>query len=65
MLKAFWKLDCNVSIKVYFFFSHLKSFLDNLGDVSDELGERFHQDIKVMEEQYHSSWDVNMMTDYC
>ena len=54
-----------MSIKVYFFFSHLKSFLDNLGDVSDELGERFHQDIKVMEERYHSSWDVNMMADYC
>ncbi|GBM72637.1 hypothetical protein AVEN_238222-1 [Araneus ventricosus] len=33
--------------------------------VSDEQGERFHQDIKEMERRYQGRWDVNMMADYC
>ena len=37
----------------------------NLGAVSDEQGERFHQDIKVMETRYQGRWDVHMMADYC
>ena len=40
-----------MSIKVHFLFSQLDRFTDDLGDVSDEQGERFHQDIKVTEEQ--------------
>ena len=36
-----------------------------MGDVSDEQGERFHQDIKVMEERYQGRWDIKMMADYC
>ena len=65
MLKAFQKLDCNMSIMVQVLFSHLDRFPDNLGDVSDEECERFHQDIKVMEERYQGRWDVNMMAYYC
>jgi len=41
-----------MSIKVHFLFNHVERFPDNLGDVSDEQGERFHQDIKIMEERY-------------
>ncbi|UYV66594.1 hypothetical protein LAZ67_4002243 [Cordylochernes scorpioides] len=33
--------------------------------ISDEQGERFHQDIKVMEERYQGVWDYIMMADYC
>jgi len=29
-----------------------ENFPENLGDVSDEQGQRFHQDIKIMEERY-------------
>ena len=65
MLKSFESLRCNMSIKVHFLFSHLSSFPENLGSVSDEQGERFHQDIKIMEESYQGCWDVNMMADYC
>ena len=50
-----------MSIKVHFLFNHLENFPDNLGDVSDEQGERFHQDMKVMEER----WGKTMMADYC
>ena len=40
------ELDCNMSIEVHFLDSYLDRFPENLGDVSDEQGERFHQDIK-------------------
>ena len=49
MLDNFKKLGCNMSIKVHFLHSHLDYFPANLGDVSEEQGERFHQDIKEME----------------
>ena len=50
-----------MSIKFHFLFSHLDTFPDNMGDVSDEQGERFHQDIKEMEERYQGRWDADMM----
>ena len=59
------KLGINMSIKVHFLFSHLDRFPENLGAVSDEQGERFHQDIKVMEAKYQGRWDSHMMADYC
>ena len=54
-----------MSIKLHFLNSHLDQFPDNLGAVSDELGERFHQDLKIMEERYRGHWDKSMMADYC
>ena len=54
-----------MSIKMHFLNSHLQLFPANLGDVSDEQGERFHQDIKVMEDRYQGRWDIHMMVDYC
>ena len=65
MLKCFQKLGANMSIKLHYLFSHLDRFPQNLGDFSDEQGERFHQDIKVMEERYQGRWDQHMMADYC
>ena len=40
-------------------------FPENLGDLSEEQGERFHQDIKTMEARYQGRWDAHMMADYC
>ena len=37
----------------------------DFGDVSDEQDERFHQDIKIMEERYQGRWYIKMMADYC
>ena len=54
-----------MSIKVHFLFSHLDQFPDNLGDHSDEQGERFHQDLKVKEDWYMGRWDISMFEDYC
>jgi len=42
----------NISQKVHFLGSHLDFSPENLGEVSDEHGERFHQDILAMEKQY-------------
>ena len=65
LTRSFQVLGCNMSIKLHFLNSHLQSFPANLGDVSDEQGERFHQDIKVMEDRYQGRWDIHMMADYC
>ncbi|GFV84761.1 HTH_Tnp_Tc3_2 domain-containing protein [Trichonephila clavipes] len=54
-----------MSVKVHFLHSHLDYFPENLGAVSEEQGERFHQDIKEMERRYQGRWNVNMMADYC
>ena len=65
LLDNFQAFGINMSIKVHFLHSHLDRFPENLGDVSDEQGERFHQDIKVMEEWYQGGWDKKMMSGYC
>nr|XP_047125236.1 uncharacterized protein LOC124807409 [Hydra vulgaris] len=65
MLSDFKTLKANMSIKVHFLHSHLDRFPDNLGSYSEEQGERFHQDIKVMEERYQGRLDTHMMADYC
>lgn len=58
-------MGCNMSLKIHLLDSHLCSFPDNLGAVSDEHGERFHQDISVMESRYQGRWSAAMLADYC
>ena len=65
LLLSLRRLGCRMSLKLHYLHSHLDKFLDNLGDVSEEQGERFYQDIKVMEDRYQSRWDSHMMSDYC
>ena len=65
MLLASRDMGCNMSIKLHFLNSHLDQFPENLVAVSDEQGERFHQDLMMMEERYQGRWDRNMMADYC
>ncbi|GFW51876.1 uncharacterized protein TNCV_1188072 [Trichonephila clavipes] len=65
LLQNYKILGCNMSVKVHFLHSHLDYFPENFGTVSEEQGERFHQDIKEMERRYQGRWNVNMMADYC
>ena len=65
MLEAFCDLGCKKSIKLHYINSHLDQFPENLGDVSEEQGERFHQDLKTIEDCYQGRWDIHMMADYC
>jgi len=41
-----------MSIKLHFLHSHLEKFPSNPGAVSDEQGERFHQDLMTMEHRH-------------
>jgi hypothetical protein len=43
--------------------SHLDFFPENLGKVSDEHSERFHQDIMAMKKRYQSKWTSSMLAD--
>ena len=65
LLIAYQRLGANMSVKLHFLNSHLNYFPSNLGSMSEEQGERFHQDIKTMEHRYQGRWKVNMMADYC
>ncbi|UYV78775.1 hypothetical protein LAZ67_16002710 [Cordylochernes scorpioides] len=58
-------LGCNMSLKIHFLHSHLDFFPDNLGAISDEHGERFHQAISSMEKRYQGKWSPAMLADDC
>jgi len=48
LLQSYQDMGCNMSLKIHFLYSHLDFFPDNLGAVSDEHGEHFHQDISAL-----------------
>ena len=74
IMKILWKpycnhtasllLGCRMSIKMHYLHSHSDFFGPNLTDVSEEHGERFHQDVQVMEKRYQGRWDEAMVGDY-
>ena len=65
MLDNFQRLGCNMSIKVHYLHSRLDHFPHNLDDFSEEQAEKFHQDIKTMEDRYQGIWDTHIMADCC
>ncbi|KAJ8685654.1 hypothetical protein QAD02_021447 [Eretmocerus hayati] len=65
MLQNFQQMKGNQSLEIHMLDSHLVFFPDNLGAVSDEHGERFHQEIATLENRYNSKKSVNMLADYC
>jgi len=50
--------------KVHFLDSHLDFIPENLGAVSDEQEDRFHQDICAMEKRYQGKYSPSMLVDY-
>lgn len=42
MISAFGAMGAHMSLKIHLLDDHLDFFLSNLGDFSDEHGERFH-----------------------
>ena len=54
LLKSYEDMGCRMSL-----------FPPNLGAVSDEHGERFHQDITKMENKYQGKWNPSKMGDFC
>ena len=65
LLEAYKKMGCRMSLKIHFLHSHLDFFPANLGAISDEQGERFHQDIQAMEACYQGFWNEEILADYC
>jgi len=65
LLQGYQKLGCHTSLKIQFLHPHLEFFPENCGAVSDEHGERFHQDISLMEKRYEGKWNCAMLADYC
>jgi len=64
LLTSHKAMRCNKNLKLHFLGSHLDFFLETLGEVSDEHGERFHQDIVAMEKRYQGKWTSSMLEDY-
>jgi len=65
MVDSYEQLGCNMSLKMHLLFSHLYLFPLNCGGVSDEHGERFHQDISAMEHRYKGKCSAAILGDYC
>ncbi|CAB4062930.1 unnamed protein product [Lepeophtheirus salmonis] len=63
LMEDYKVMGCKMRMKIHFLHSHLVSFPDTLGDVSDEQGKRFHQDLMVMEKCYGGRWNVHMLAD--
>lgn len=70
-VKGLWR-DCSwvckylsveIALKLHCLHSHLGEFVENLGDVSKEQCEHFHQDVKVMDEPNQCQRDSNMMAE--
>ena len=51
-------------IKLHFLHLHLNFLPENCGDVSDEYGERFQQEILDMEARYQGNWSKSMLANY-
>ena len=61
LLSVFHDLGCSLSIKLHFLYSYFDRFPENLGAISAKQGERFHQDLKTMEERYQRKLNKHMM----
>ncbi|GBN08881.1 hypothetical protein AVEN_202234-1 [Araneus ventricosus] len=65
MVKCFRVIGCNMSLKQHVLDSHLNFFPQNLGAISDEHRERFHQDISMFEKRFSGRWNRSMLAEYC
>ena len=63
--QTYGEMGCNMSIKIHFLHSHLGFCSENLGQLSDELGERFHQKISAIEKRSEGNSQVRMLANYC
>lgn len=65
LVNSYGIMGVNMSLKIHFLDSHLDFFPSNLGDFSDEHGERFHQDLAVIENRYRGKNTAHMLAEYC
>ena len=65
MLQNYQEMKVNMALKIHILQFHLDFFPENLGAVSNEHGEKFHQSIAEIEKRYLGKWSVNALVDYC
>ena len=65
MIDSYKNMGGNISLKIHFLYSHLDLFPSSCGDVRVKHGERFHQDIAIMEKRCQGRWSPSMLADYC
>lgn len=65
MVRSFGEMGVNMSLKIHFLDSHIDFFPSNLGDFSDEHGERFHQDLATIENRFKGKNTCHMLAEYC
>ena len=51
--------------EIPFMESRLNFFPENIAEISEEHGERFHHDIMDMEKRYQGKWTSSMLADCC
>ena len=62
-LKSYQHMGCNMSLKFHILHSHLDFFPPTV--IWAQCGERFHQDIAVMNKRYAGKSVQKMLADYC
>jgi hypothetical protein len=65
LLKCFQAMKCNMPLKLHFLDSHLNFLPQNLGEVSDERGEVFHQVIFIIEKRFVRRCNCGMLVECC
>ena len=63
LVKTCSKRDCRMSFKVHMLDANLDQFMENMGVYSEELGERFHQNILDFERRYPGQYNKRIMGD--
>ena len=64
IVEAYEKMGWKMTLKLHVLHYHMDEFKDNMGNFSEEQGERFHQDVKSFEERYKGQYNESMMGDY-
>lgn len=64
MMENLHRIKVNMSPKIHYLHQHLDFFRENLGKISDEHGERFHQEIKSIEYRFQGKADASMLAEY-
>ncbi|KAI8114682.1 hypothetical protein CVS40_12971 [Lucilia cuprina] len=65
LVESFGVIGVKMSLKIHFLDKHIEVFPLNLGDFSDEHGERFHQDITTVENRFKGKNTIHMLSQYC
>lgn len=63
--EAYKIMGCNFTYKMHLLRSHLDLFPDNIDTISDQHGEKLHQDMKPKEEHFAGQPVINMLARYC